>query len=193
MPVPAACYTCSCIAYCSRRCRDADAQKHLRECRLLPVLWHSKASVTCFLALKSITQRPFEEVIELKKRLGDGASAFKICPENPYLRDDYMTFYNLGKHVRVQTLINTAASYTLYTWTVTHEDKRLPEDIFHRACMAAWLFRLLKSSDYLPENVKTADSPTSRLSDEELFIAGLLLHNLELLQFNSHEVTHDKT
>lgn len=61
--------------------------------------------------------------------------------------------------------------------------------------MAAWLFRLLKISEYLPENVKTTDSADSKLSDEELFIAGLLLHNLQLLQFNSHEVrmTHNVT
>ncbi|EFN88450.1 SET and MYND domain-containing protein 4 [Harpegnathos saltator] len=167
VPIPAACRTCSCVAYCSRRCRDRDAQVHLRECSLLPVLWHSKASVTCFLALKAITQRPFEEVMKLKERLGDAAGALRISPENPYLGDDCITFHNL----------------------ITHEDKRLPEDIFHRAYMAAWLFRLLRSSDYLPENVKCADSPTSRLSDEELFIAGLLLHNLQLLQFNSHEIS----
>lgn len=72
---------------------------------------------------------------------------------------------------------------------VTHEDKRLPEDLFHRAYMAAWLFRLLKTSEYLPENMKTADTAHNKLSDEELFIAELLLHNLQLLQFNSHEVT----
>jgi len=55
--------------------------------------------------------------------------------------------------------------------------------------MAAWLLRLLKNGDYLPENAKTADSADSKLSDDELFIAGLLLHNLQLLQFNTHEVT----
>lgn len=54
--------------------------------------------------------------------------------------------------------------------------------------MAAWLLRLLKISEYLPENVKTSDSADNKLSCEELFIAGLLLHNLQLLQFNSHEV-----
>lgn len=63
----------------------------------MPVLWHSKASVTCFLALKAITQRSFEEVMELKGRLGDVASA---SPEKPYLEDDYITFYNLGERVR---------------------------------------------------------------------------------------------
>ncbi|KAG5323607.1 SMYD4 protein, partial [Pseudoatta argentina] len=168
VPTPAACRTYSCVAYCSRRCRDADAQVHSQECKLLPALWYSKASVTCFLALRAITQRPFEEVMRLKEQFRDPGSALKISAENPYRGDDYInTFYNL----------------------VNHEDRRLPEDIFHRAYMATWLFRLLRSSNYLPENVKTADSADSRLSDEELFIAGLLLHNLQLLQFNSHEIS----
>ncbi|KAL0119550.1 hypothetical protein PUN28_007773 [Cardiocondyla obscurior] len=168
VPIPAACHTCSCVAYCSRRCRDADAQVHSRECKLLPALWHSKTSITCFLALRAITRRPFEETMKLKERLRDFKSMPKISAENPYRGDDYSTtFYNL----------------------VTHEDKRLPEDIFHRAYMAAWLFRLLRIGEYLSENVKTIDSADSKLSDEELFIAGLLLHNLQLLQFNSHEIS----
>ncbi|XP_011883193.1 PREDICTED: SET and MYND domain-containing protein 4 [Vollenhovia emeryi] len=168
VPMPAACRTCSCVAYCSRRCRDADAQVHSRECKLLPVLWHSQASVTCFLALRAITQKPFEETMGLRERLRNPGSASKISAENPYRSDDYAnTFYNL----------------------VTHEDKRLPEDIFHRAYMAAWLFRLLRVGEYLPENVRSTDSADSKLSDEELFIAELMLHNLQLLQFNSHEIS----
>ncbi|KAL6258691.1 hypothetical protein P5V15_010643 [Pogonomyrmex californicus] len=165
--VPAACRTCTCVAYCSHRCRDADAQVHSRECKLLPALWHSKASVTCFLALRAITQIPFEEAMKLNQRLKDSGNASRISAENPYRGENYATFYNL----------------------VTHEDKRLPEDIFHRAYMAAWLFRLLRTGEYLPENVKTADSADSKLSEEELFIAGLLLHNLQLLQFNTHEIS----
>ncbi|XP_072746253.1 SET and MYND domain-containing protein 4 isoform X2 [Anoplolepis gracilipes] len=165
--IPAACCTCSCVAYCSRRCRDMDAKVHLRECKLLPILWHSKASVTCFLALRAITQKSFEEIMKLKKQLMDSGSSLNISVKNPYRGDDYMAFYNL----------------------VTHEDKRLPEDIFHRAYMAAWLFRLLRTGAYLPESIKTADTADSKLSDEELFIAELLLHNLQLLQFNSHEIS----
>ncbi|GAB1861357.1 SET and MYND domain-containing protein 4 [Camponotus japonicus] len=165
--VPVPCRTCSCIVYCSRRCRDADAQVHLRECKLLPILWRSKASVTCFLALRAITQKSLEEIMKLKEQLVDSGNALNISAKNPYRGNDYMTFYNL----------------------VTHEDKRLPEDLFHRAYMAAWLFRLLKTSEYLPESMKTADTAHNKLSDEELFIAELLLHNLQLLQFNSHEIS----
>jgi len=99
VPTPAACYSCSCVAYCNRRCRDADAQVHSRECKLLPALWHSKASVTCFLALRAITQRSFEEAMKLKERFMNPDST-KFSAENPYRGDDYVnTFYNLGNEL----------------------------------------------------------------------------------------------
>lgn len=55
--------------------------------------------------------------------------------------------------------------------------------------MASWLLRLLKTTDYIPTEFKTPSSPDAKLSAEELFLADLLFHNLQLLQFNSHEVT----
>lgn len=96
MPTPAACYNCSCIAYCSPCCRDTDAEMHLRECKLLPILWHSKASVTCFLALRAITRQSFEEIMKLKEQLKDIRSEPMISAENPYKGNNYVTLYNLG-------------------------------------------------------------------------------------------------
>lgn len=100
VPTPAACCACSCVAYCSRRCRDADAQVHLRECKLLPALWHSRASVTCFLALRAIMQKPFEEMIKLRDRLKNSENVSKFSAKNPYRGDDYMNFYNLGDKLK---------------------------------------------------------------------------------------------
>lgn len=71
---------------------------------------------------------------------------------------------------------------------MSHEDKRTVEDIFHRTFMACWLLRLLKTTSYFPENIKTPDTSEDLLSNEELFIGHLILHNLQLLQFNAHEV-----
>ena len=71
---------------------------------------------------------------------------------------------------------------------MTHEDERTSEDLFHRAYMAAWLFRLLKTSSYFPVDVKTPDVAEVKLSDGELFVAGAILKHIQLLQFNSHEV-----
>lgn len=74
---------------------------------------------------------------------------------------------------------------------VTHEDERTVEDIFHRTYMASWLLRLIKTTNYFPENIKTPDVSEVQLSKEELFIGQLILHNLQLLQFNTHEVKYN--
>ena len=75
-----------------------------------------------------------------------------------------------------------------FSSTVTHESERVADDLFHRAYIAAWLLRLLKISKYFPDNVKTPDVGDQNLSEEEQFIGGLLLHNLQLSPFNAHEV-----
>ncbi|KAK2584344.1 hypothetical protein KPH14_006734 [Odynerus spinipes] len=166
-PTPAACNACSCVAYCSTRCRDEDAEVHLRECDLLPALWLSKASVTCFLALRALLQRPFDELLEMRESLRACKGKHDISEKRPYKGHDYESFYNL----------------------VSHEDRRSTEDIFHRTYIAAWLFRLVKTSKYLPDSDKTPDSAEGKLSEAELFVAELLLHSLQLLQFNSHEIS----
>uniref|UniRef100_A0A182QSN0 MYND-type domain-containing protein n=1 Tax=Anopheles farauti TaxID=69004 RepID=A0A182QSN0_9DIPT len=60
---------------------------------------------------------------------------------------------------------------------VTHESTRSPEDFFQRTLMATLLNTCLTLGGY-------GSSP-----QEENFIGGLLVHNLQLLQFNAHEVS----
>ncbi|XP_055597177.1 SET and MYND domain-containing protein 4 [Uranotaenia lowii] len=60
---------------------------------------------------------------------------------------------------------------------VTHEEKRSAEDLFLRTLVAALLNSCLAMSGFY----KTKDS--------ENFIGGLILHNLQLLQYNSHEIS----
>lgn len=55
--------------------------------------------------------------------------------------------------------------------------------------MAAWLLRVLKKSPYLPEEVKSPDSAETALTEDEAFFGGLILHHLQLLQFNTHEIS----
>ncbi|KAJ8682719.1 hypothetical protein QAD02_018511 [Eretmocerus hayati] len=71
---------------------------------------------------------------------------------------------------------------------VTHEDERTAEDLFHRAYMAAWLFRVLQASSYFPTTAKTPDHAEVSLTPDEIFVADCILHHLQLLQFNSHEI-----
>ncbi|XP_078044040.1 protein-lysine N-methyltransferase SMYD4 [Augochlora pura] len=167
VPIPAACNVCSCVAYCSIRCRNADAKVHQNECVLLPTLWYSNTSVTCFLALRAITQRPYEQLIKLKDRLEMSKGRFSVTTERPYKGHDFEAFYGM----------------------ITHENARTADDHIHRTYIAMWLLRLLKRGPYFPKNVKTPDTVESTPSEGELFIGGLILHSLMLLQFNAHEIS----
>ncbi|XP_058447147.1 SET and MYND domain-containing protein 4 [Malaya genurostris] len=60
---------------------------------------------------------------------------------------------------------------------VTHEEKRSAEDFFQRSLMANLLNACLTLGGYY-------STPES-----ESYIGGLLLHNLQLLQFNAHEIS----
>ncbi|XP_049549164.1 SET and MYND domain-containing protein 4 [Anopheles darlingi] len=60
---------------------------------------------------------------------------------------------------------------------VTHEATRTPEDLFHRTLMATLLVSCLTLSDYAPDQASCE------------YLGGLMLHNLQLLQFNAHEIS----
>ncbi|XP_050077242.1 SET and MYND domain-containing protein 4-like [Anopheles maculipalpis] len=60
---------------------------------------------------------------------------------------------------------------------VTHESSRTPEDFFQRTLMATLLNVCLTLGGY------------GSCPQEQHFIGGLLVHNLQLLQFNAHEVS----
>ncbi|GLG99499.1 SET and MYND domain-containing protein 4 [Gryllus bimaculatus] len=69
---------------------------------------------------------------------------------------------------------------------VTHEANRKSDDLFHRANMAHFLFKCLKLSGYFGNQTS---NPGEDPTPSELFIGGLLLHHLQLLQFNAHEIS----
>lgn len=146
-PVPASCDKCIHLVYCSQRCRNSDEKVHRYECSLLPILYSSKASITCYLAIKIIIEHSFDELIRLKDS------------------KKFQHYYQL----------------------LTHEGQRSNEDIFHRTYMACWLLRLLKKTPYFPET----SSELASLSDEEARVGALILHNLQIMQFNTHEVMNN--
>ncbi|KAG5899048.1 hypothetical protein JTB14_000072 [Gonioctena quinquepunctata] len=66
----------------------------------------------------------------------------------------------------------------------TNSEKRGAEDFFQRTLMAAFLLRCLQKSGYFGPSRENGLSPT----EEEYFVGELLLYNLQMLQFNAHEV-----
>ena len=86
-----------------------------------------------------------------------------------FLSDDYANLYNL----------------------VTHHSERKVGDTFHRTMFIVMMVRCLKKLGYFGEEVKEKANNTEEpevFSETEIYIAGLLCHFLELMQFNSHEV-----
>lgn len=64
----------------------------------------------------------------------------------------------------------------------THQNLRPNEDYFHRAFMSLFLVQCLKGSGFFPEN------GNENWTDDEIMAASLILHHLQLLQFNAHEL-----
>ena len=78
---------------------------------------------------------------------------------------------------------------------VTHHSERKVGDTFHRSMFAVMMLRCLKKLGYFGDAVmKKANNPeeVEFLSDDEVYIAKLIHHFLESMQFNSHEVAQVK-
>ncbi|KAK2723728.1 hypothetical protein QYM36_002165, partial [Artemia franciscana] len=137
-PIP--CQRCSRISFCSSTCRNiAVSSYHKTECSLIDALWFSGISITCYLALRMVSQFP--------------AIYFQKDPT----KDRYS----------IESL-------------VTHSDKRTAKDYFNQSLMAAFLLRCLSEAGYFLE-----------INDDNCIdeVGGILLHYIEIVQFNTHEVS----
>ncbi|XP_038209258.1 SET and MYND domain-containing protein 4 [Zerene cesonia] len=168
-PIPLACPTCPNVVFCSDKCKETALKSyHSYECHILPLLWKSGCSVTCHIALRMITQNTKEYFQEINKNSD-------APPPLPYKTSDYKNILKL----------------------VSHEDKRTKQDFLHRSQMAVFLVKLLELSGYFDDKprdkpieideIKSMSISNKHLEDLELF-GGLLLKNLQVLQFNAHEV-----
>uniref|UniRef100_A0A1B6CWC9 MYND-type domain-containing protein n=1 Tax=Clastoptera arizonana TaxID=38151 RepID=A0A1B6CWC9_9HEMI len=160
--VPLPCPWCNNILFCSLECqKEALRTHHKIECSILNTLWKSGASLVCFMSLRILSQSGLDLFLKLQPVLKQGKP--KISSKS-YKNTDYLTIYNL----------------------VGHEDRRSTEDFLHRTHMATFLFRCLKKTNFFG-NID--DKPeTNDLTQEELYIGSLILHHLQVLQFNAHEV-----
>lgn len=158
---------------------------HEIECSVLKTIWESEVSITCHISFRIIAQRKLEYFVGKRQDLQVSTrtllkntrnSTFTLlrydCQKNQhpkqfsrYKSSDYETLFNL----------------------VTHEEKRKPEDILNRVHMALFLLKCLKAGGYFDKKGEIIES--ENLSENEVFIAKLLLHHLQVSQFNAHEVS----
>ncbi|KAI8429547.1 hypothetical protein MSG28_000178 [Choristoneura fumiferana] len=167
--IPLACPNCPNVVFCSDNCLDV-AQKsyHSYECHILPLIWKSGCSITCHLALRMMTQNN-------KEYFHNVAKDIDTKPTGVYKSDDYRNIYHL----------------------VSHEEERTKQDLLHRSEMTSFLVKLLELSGYFSgiprkspleaEDIKTL-GVDDIYKDDVAVIGGLILKNLQVLQFNAHEV-----
>lgn len=141
---------------------------HAYECHVLPLLWKSGCSITCHIALRLITQNNKEYFTTISPNLGQK-------PNGPYKTNDYQNIFNL----------------------VSHEDKRNKQDLLQRTEMASFLIKLLEISGYFEGKPRTTPVDINEIKsmaindkykDDVALFGGLMLMNLQILQFNAHEV-----
>lgn len=65
---------------------------------------------------------------------------------------------------------------------------RPDKDFFDRTFMALFLFQCLRASGFLPTGQQRYEEDALNITEDELFIASLLLRHLQSLQFNAHEI-----
>ncbi|XP_059060304.1 SET and MYND domain-containing protein 4-like [Achroia grisella] len=167
-PIPVPCPKCPNVIFCSDNCLEiAQNSYHRYECQILPLIWKSGCSITCHIALRMITQNGKEYFSNISKDL-------ETAITGPYKTEDYKNAYNL----------------------VSHEDIRSKQDLLHRTQMTIFLIKLLEISGYLEGKPKdTVDlSDIKSMSVDEKYngdvglFGALILKNLQVLQFNAHEV-----
>lgn len=87
----------------------------------------------------------------------------------------------LGKNLEENEIYDPADYKILYNMC-RHENKRTHFDFFQRSVMAIILLKYLQRTKFFPTE------PNRQLTDAELYVGQLLLHNLQVTQFNAHEI-----
>lgn len=157
---PFACPTCAHVVFCSWNCLQNGCNSfHKTECKIQPSVFESGCSINCSMALRIITQRPLKVFLGFKGLLKEDDNCLK---KKRYTYDDYLNIYYLCRNVN--------------QWKREH--------LLYYTCMAIYLLRLLKQSNYFERQTTDDD-----LHNEEAYIGGLLLRHLQSLPFNAHEIS----
>ncbi|XP_043267870.1 SET and MYND domain-containing protein 4-like isoform X3 [Venturia canescens] len=213
---PIGCPVCSSVAFCGKTCRDQSLSTyHKYECKILALLIGSGMSILSSLALRMVTQEGYgtcrqiwkkimnetlqftetnigvdakdnndkgaEAAQNIKKHVGPSKSTKrrhrkKKLEENTLHYEKNYEKADTKKHEKILDV----RAYAL----VTLADQRSPKDFFERTLMALFLLKALQKVEFF--NITPKSDGTT--NEEEMEIGALLLRNLQLLQFNAHEI-----
>ncbi|CAH2103239.1 unnamed protein product [Euphydryas editha] len=204
------CPTCSGVAFCSVKCRDkAVSTYHSYECQFLNLFIGSGMSVLSHIALRMVTQTGLETSQQIHaKYLGDVktvessvlndiegiAKKNKIKSRKERLNRTKKGLKGFGEknstNEEIEMKIEDKTSYyeklemtaaQIYS-LCSHSSQRKGTDYLKRIIMGLFLTQCLKKTDFFRA------CPMENLQKAENIICELIVRNLQLLQFNAHEI-----
>ncbi|XP_063988107.1 SET and MYND domain-containing protein DDB_G0273589-like isoform X2 [Diachasmimorpha longicaudata] len=191
---PMGCPHCSTVAFCGVACRnEAMESYHKYECKVLALLIGSGMSILSTLALRMVTQVGLETSLKLHRKCKElKATGNELESQSEaFTKPEGGMSKSAKRRLRKKKLLENSrqlkstedVDFRAYE-LVTHDTLRSSADFFERTLMAAFLLKCLMTVGFFGSPRLSIDSPT----DEEITIGSLLLRNLQLLQFNAHEI-----
>lgn len=196
---PVGCPDCSSVAFCGRKCRDqALSTYHKYECKILALLIGSGMSVLTTLAFRMVSQEGLEKCLRMHEKINtrDAENISTAAKVEELTKMSKSAKRRLRKKKLKESTQNVSEedspsneidknsldvrAYDL----VTLSSKRTAQDFLERTIMASFLLKCLQCVGFFKNPSKQDEPP----SDEETKVGSLLLKNLQVLQFNAHEV-----
>ncbi|XP_048005164.1 SET and MYND domain-containing protein 4 [Leguminivora glycinivorella] len=188
---PVWCPRCAGVAFCSLSCREKGMVYHEHECTFQDLFIGSGMSILSHIALRMVTQLGLPGTLDVytrhvsgdvplahddidgkkskmksrKERLNRSKKGLKMVEEEKCENEDNLE-------------LKTAQIYSL----CTHSEQRPGEDYVKRMVVAVFLTECLVKSGFF-SSVAADDLENARWS-----VTAVIIRNLQLLQFNAHEV-----
>ncbi|CAH0703095.1 unnamed protein product [Spodoptera exigua] len=208
---PVWCPKCSGVAFCSIACRDAAVTTyHSFECQFLDLFIGSGMSILSHIALRMVTQAGLDTSLSIhakyisnevktiegavlndiegvtkkskiksrKERLNRSKKGIKSFTEKNFKEEDEEVKVEDKISIEEKLELRAAQIYAL----CTHSDQRKGEDYLKRIVMSLFLTECLKKAGFFKK------CKQENLEKAHMAIVDLILRNLQLLQFNAHEI-----
>jgi hypothetical protein len=118
---------------------------HAIECPIIDFLYSAGISITCYLALRMMTIKPYQFYMDLKPFLENPATSPKVVSWSRLLQSKLDPTCHLPQTSELTyEMRRYIATYNL----VNHADSRTPEAFFHVTLMAVFLLKCLRAANY---------------------------------------------
>ncbi|XP_077301944.1 protein-lysine N-methyltransferase SMYD4-like isoform X2 [Arctopsyche grandis] len=165
------CPDCANLAFCSSKCCEAALESyHKYECSFMDMFIGSGMSILCIIAMRMVTQSGLQKALQI----------YETHFQN---RNNIET--NNGHNLKICS--DSEKEKLIYN-LCTHTELREPMDYLKRFLMAFFLLRCLQKTYFFSDDMSGTENFERDLTQEEMKIVALLLHNIQMLQFNAHEI-----